>query len=306
MAGRNAAGADNASERYVCHQCFTTHYRNDVLFAAGRTDFRCDVRQAAFRYCVDPKDEFLRWCEEGRTEVLLDWRTLPERRRRWKNGGIEAVQDIDGSWTVRRVCPSCHQPLADPCPVALGWQGDGMRESAALELFYAAQRYDAGRWRCEPQSDGLSLRYYYLTEVGGRRVLGIPDGLEQAKGTYGQDCRRHFLACADCAVVRLELAVRKDGSLDDTKASPALEAMLKSCGFTGIALKMPVVVWLDGLDRESPLEYFAQNGGQLEGRITYGFDRLRLTAGLENDPRQAYQALMWLVNETGAVRGGEK
>ena len=60
---KNTQGGDNG--KYLCSQCFTTHYRNDELFATSRTSRRYDLRQARLRYAQHTADQFEDWCRKG-------------------------------------------------------------------------------------------------------------------------------------------------------------------------------------------------------------------------------------------------
>lgn len=287
-----AGGADAAAAEYLCPFCFTDHYNNDVFFAAGRAAGGRDVRGAAFRRSLGL------W-EDIKEPVLLDWRRLPEARRRWVNGVIAGVQDLDGSWTDRRVCPSCHQILPPPCPLVLGWRGNGPSDSA-VGLFRLAAKLRED-WRFLLEDDGLSMAYGFLLSREGRRLMGSPADLARMKGSYGQGCRQRCCAGADGIVLELELGVRDDGGLDDVGAFRALEALLGACGGNGTPPKMPVVVSLEGLDEaEGALELFGQACGQLERYLGSFFRRKLLTVRAGHDRQEAMRALEWL----GAQLGG--
>lgn len=297
MAPKAEARPDAALGRYLCPQCFTEHYQNDVFFAASRPSLRRDARRDFRRAC-------LRGGADGAGEgpVLLDWRSLPEARRHWEGGAVTAVQDIDGSWTGRRVCPCCHQPLPPPCPVVFGWRGETMDGGAASELFEAAAQAAPERWGFQRPQEGLALGYGYLTAPNGARALCVPDGLERAAGAFGQNCRRRCCTLAAGAVVRLALGRRANGALDDLSAFQTLDALLKDCGYTGIALKPPVVFWLEGLEEEpDPLGVFAREGGQLERRVAYSFGSRLIAAAGADAGREALRAAQWLAEQVRAV-----
>ncbi len=301
MAGKHDSASDASRERYRCMQCFTTHYQNDVLFATGRSTSRCDIRQAAQRYSHCTEERFADWCGRGRTQILLDWRTLPAEARRWERGVISAVQDLDGYWTAQRACPCCHQPLAQTVPVVFGWEGESLCSAPALELLRLAEQTDPARWQLS-RMDQQPLTYGYLSSED-RPLLAVPLGLDEAKGNYGESCRDRCCTSADGAVLRLHLSLAHDGELEDTEAYQSLDLLLKHCGHTGIALKLPLLVWLEGLEPLDAVPLFREKGGQLERRLTYSFEQIYYTADLVHDPAAAVQAVAWLAEQTAACIG---
>jgi len=76
--------------RYICPQCFTAHYRNDVLFGTQRLTDSCDRRQAAFRYALGPRTAFARWCGGGKNQrpvELADAAPVPPPMGEWCDYG---------------------------------------------------------------------------------------------------------------------------------------------------------------------------------------------------------------------------
>lgn len=298
------AGAEGT--RYVCPQCFTVHYQNDVLFASRRLSGFCDRRQAAYRRALEPASAFTRWCREGKTAALLNWRALPQSRRRWEGGVITAVRDLDGGWADQRLCPCCHMPLSAPCPVVVGWDRTGMDSEAASDLLYFAAEMAPDRWKV--RCDGsLPLRYDYLVNSSGAVVLRVPVKPERVEGGYGAGYRRRCCGSASGAVVRLRLRVNEDGGLEDIEAVRTLDAMLEAFGYSGIELKMSAVFLLEGLeDRPDGVELFQRECPQLVRLIQYDFeDSCFAAAGHNWGPEAAVQAVEWLSGHVKCLNAGE-
>ena len=292
------AGAEG--ERYICPQCFTAHYLNDVLFAAQRPSGFCDRRQAAYRYALGPYAAFEQWCASGETAALLNWRALPQSRRQWTNGAITAVRDLDGSWVTRRVCPCCHTPLSPPCPVVIGWAEDGMNIRGAFDLLYCAAELAPASWSMR-REDQLPLRYDYLVGPAGRAVLGVPPAkLEHVGGDYGRELRRRCCNSAAGVVVRLRMRMDENGNLDDIEASHTLDTLLEACGHSGVELKMAAVFLLEGLaNQPDSVKRFQMECPQLARRIQYDFESSFFAAGLFDHSQLAVQAVKWLSDQTG-------
>lgn len=291
--------------RYICPQCFTAHYLNDVLFAARRPSGSCDMRQAAHRYAIGPPAAFARWCKAGEAAALLNWRALPQPRRQWENGEITAVRDLDGSWVTQRVCPCCHMPLSSPCPVIIGWGETGLDNSIASDFLYFAAEAAAGPWKA-CHDDSLPLRYDYLLNSSGTAVLGIPVALERVKDSSGRDYRRRCCESAMGAVVRLKLRVNEGGSLDDIEAFRTLEAMLEACGYSGIELKMLVVFLLEGLsDQPDAVDLFKRECSQLARLIQYDFESCYFIVEPYEHPQAAVQAVEWLSGHISRLNAEE-
>lgn len=297
------AGAEGA--RYICPQCFTVHYQNDVLFAARRPSGRCDIRQAARRYVLQPHAAFAQWCEAGETAALLNWRRLPQSRRRWEEGAITAVRDLDGSWVTQRVCPCCHTPLSPPCPVVFGWGRGGMDGRIASDLLRCAAETAPAFWTMRSE-EGLLLRYDYLVDYAGAAVLGVPAAMERAQSGYWRNFRRRCCSCAAGAVVRLKLRVDADGALDDAEAIQTLYDLLDTCGHSGVELKMSAVFLLEGLeDQPNAVERFQQECVPLARHIEYDFENSCFAVGAQDCPQTAVQAAEWLSEHMGRLRAGE-
>lgn len=286
--------------RYTCPQCFTVHYRNDVLFAARRPGGPCDVRQAAHRRALSSADAFAQWCEAGETEIYLNWRTLPESRRRWKAGVITAVRDLDGRWLDRRVCPCCHMPLTAPFPVVFGWRGNGMSRETAFDLLNLAVRKDPAHFSISQAADTLPLKYDYLLNTSREKVLGVPAMPEHAgDSSYGISCLRRCCASAAGVIARLDIRLDADGVPDDTEAFQTLYALLKACGGSGIGLKTAAVFLLEGLNRPDAMEIFRGGCTQLFRHIQYDFQNSCFVPEPCTHPQEAVQAVKWLSGRVG-------
>jgi len=292
MTRRSRAGAE--TNRYTCPQCFTDHYQNDVLFAGRQTPGMCDMRQAAHRYALSSDIAFEQWCRAGVSEILLNWRTLPQDRRRWNGGAIEAVRDVDGNWLSQRVCPCCHMPLSSFCPVVFGWDENGISGKAVSDLLYFAAESAPSRWRIRRES-GLPLNYDCLLDTTGEMVLKTPAALENARGSHGENIRRRCCGSASGVVVRLQIRQESDDRLDDTRAFRTLYNLLDSCGYSGGEQKMAAVVLLEGLEgRPDAVEVFKRECTQLARHIQYDFADCCFAAGIWEHPQAAVQAVEWL------------
>lgn len=297
-----AAGAEEA--RYTCSQCFTVHYQNDVLFRAKRGSGLCDTRQAARRYALCTHSVFTEWCEAGEAAALLNWRALPQSRRRWSGGAITAVRDMDGSWVTQRVCPCCHISLPPPCPVVFGWKGEGMDGRIASDLLYLASETALSSWRLR-RENGLPLWYDYLTDPVGA-AMGVPVALESAKEKIGSDCIRRCCTAAAGAVVYLELRMDEDGRLDDGAAFLTLHSLLDICGHSGMELKLPTVFLLDGLEGgEDTMERLQRECSQLIWCVQYNFENYYFAVGAHDHPQVAVQAVEWLSGHISRLNPGE-
>lgn len=297
------AGAEG--ERYICSQCFTPHYLNDVLFAAHRPSGPCDRRQAVHRYSIGPSAAFVQWCEAGETEALLNWRALPQSRRQWKDGAITAVQDLDGSWITKRVCPCCHTPLSPPCPVVIGWEGSEMCSGTAVDFLHFAAEAAPDTWKVH-REDQLPLRYDHLVDPAGTAVLRVPVNLERAKGDHGRALRSRCCNSAAGVVIRFHLRTDENGDLDDIEASHTLDTLLNACSYFGTELKMPAVFLLEGLaDRPDSVERFQAECPQLARRMRYDFESSYFAAGLRDHPQAAVQAVNWLSDQIVRLNAGK-
>ncbi len=294
--------------RYICPQCFTAHYRNDVLFGTQRLTDSCDRRQAAFRYALGPSTAFARWCGGGKTSVLLNWRTLPQSRRQWENGAIMAVRDLDGRWVTQRICPCCHMPLSSPYPVVIGWKSSGMHSKTASSLLSFVAETAPDCWKTR-QDRTLPLWYDYLENASKEVVFGVPVRPERVGGSYGASYRRRCCESASGAVVRRGLRMEESGSLDNTEAVRALDTMLEAFDYSGVKLKVSVVflLELEGVeDQPDAVELFRRECPQLVRLIQYNFADSYFAANpCGRDPQAAAWAVKWLSSRVSRLNAGE-
>lgn len=289
--------------RYLCPQCFTSHFWNDVLFASRRSAGRCDPRQAARRRALWEEEDFLRWCREGRNPVLLNWRTLPEERRQWRDGAIMAVRDMDGSWLDQRVCPCCHSLLPPrPFPVVVGWQEDGYNSALAGELLQAAARGDPGRWMLRREAD--TVHYSRLVTPDGGTALGVPLLPAGEQKGYVANCVARCCAAAEGAVLRLRVGPDGEGGLDGQAALEALWGLQEACGCAPPQRRLFAVCLLEGVEQPGGVERFRQQCSSVAREIEYSFENCYFIAGGAENPQAAVQAAAWLSGHVNGL-GGE-
>lgn len=243
---------------------------------------------------------------------------MPPRLRREENGVVMAVKDSGEGWVSQRVCPCCHNPLPPPCPVIFGWQGTRLCGDTAVELLQLAAEGMPAQGNGLELDKLLPLPYYYWLGKGCR--LGVPAGLETANGTYGRNCRHRCCSSAHGAVVRLALAWDEQRGWDDGEAFLTIESFLKACGYAGQALKLPTVIILEGIkktekiegiertkgiEKKTSIEFFRQNGGQLERRIAYTLENVYFAAGWPVAAIEAVNAVTWLNGQISRLQREE-
>ena len=225
---------------------------------------------------------------------------MPEPRRRWTDGAITAVQDLDGTWLTRRVCPCCHVPLPEKAfPVVFGWREDGPDSELASGLLRLAARAAPGRWQLRQEK--LAVRYYLLTDPAGDPVLGVPALPAWEKKGLAPDLIRRCCGSAAGAVVRLRLGTDGDGGVDTRAALEALCGLLDVCGCSGSEHKLAVLFLVEGLDRPDAAGYFQRECANLAREMEYSFADSCFAAGVEEDPQAAVRAVDWLSGHAGRL-----
>lgn len=259
---------------YLCGQCFARHHSNDVLFGTDRYTSSCDVRQAAHRYAFAGPQAYEDWCRAGKSRVLLDWQQLPASQWQVEQGVIRRVQDANGRWYDRRICPSCHNAVENVRNCLLvGWTGRGMDMPWAAGVVSKAAA--GGEWDTLVlvESDNSSaLRYARFLCKSKGVGLAVPVGLQQAQGSYAQACTHRCGQNAAAALLELELRESEtpllNGKLDTGAAEDALSGFLEFAGYVGKPLALPTAVLIRGL---APGEDTAQ---QLRREAVQLFNRL--------------------------------
>ncbi len=279
---------------YLCPQCFTRHYINDVFFVSKRTTGICDMRNAAHRYTFSKREEFLGWCSAGKSSLLLDWRSLPQARRRWNGGIIEAVKDTDGRWIEEKACPCCHVPLPQECPVVFGWSDRGLDCPEARKMLMEAA---PGNWKGLMYDGSQPLSYDIIEDAEGRQMFSVPAGIEEAEGSWGEGCRSRLCINADGAVVILRFSRDSLGGIDGSVAERSLSELLDYCGYSGSRLGFPVVVLLEGIEAEDPVKAFRTRAGTARQCLEQCFERTYISPGCGSGSRLLSEALGWLIKE---------
>lgn len=296
-------GVQVKQRRYLCPQCFTSHFWNDVLFASRRDSDRYDLRQAARRRELCTPERFQQWCRKGKSPVLLNWRALPEERRQWKEGAIAAVRDMDGTWLDQRVCPCCHTPLPRrPFPVVVGWQEDGYSSALADALLRTAVLGEPRRWRLHQEEDA-PVRYSSLVTQDGAIALGAPLLPEGETKGYAANCVARCCAAAEGAVLRLRMEPDGQGGLDGQAALTALWGLQEACGCASPQRKLAVVCLLEGVEQPDGVERFRQKCTSLAREIEYSFESSYFAAGTPEDPRAVVKAVIWLCEHISGLDG---
>lgn len=296
MAKKKKAGAIPPEQQSrLCPQCFTRHFVNDVLFISKRTTKRCDMRNAIHRYTFGRDQEFLNWCTNGRSSVLVDWRAVPETRRRWNGGIIQAVQDIDGTWLDEKACPCCHVPFLLECPVIFGWNDKGLDCAEARRMLAEATPRN---WRGLMYDGTQPLPYDKLEDAEGRQILGVPAGIEKGNGSWGTGCRSRMCMNADGVVILLRFAENRLGGITSLEAERSLLDLLDHCGYTGNPLELPVVVLLEGIEAENPMQTLESQAPPIRNCLKQCFGRTYILSENKRNEQQWTAALRWLVEET--------
>lgn len=295
--------ADARQTRYVCPQCFTSHFRNDVLFVSGSPSGREDGRQAVRRRALSQDSAFLPGRRETESALLLNWRAMPETRRRWSDGVITAVRDLDGTWQTQRVCPCCHVPLPEkPCPVVFGWGEKGVESELARDLLRLAAETAPDRWRLRREEQPQLVQYHLLTDPAGEPLLGVPGLPAWEKEGLASNLVRRCCGAAAGAVVRLRAEMDADGEIDSQAALEALCGLQDICGYSGFELKLSVVFLVEGLGRPDAAELFQQKCANLAREIDYSFENSCFVAGVEEAPQGAVRAVDWLSGHLSRLR----
>lgn len=233
---------DNSNRKYLCPQCFTIHYRNDVLFATGHYTSHCDTRQAALRYAFQTSDAFEKWCAVGVSEQMVSWTDRPEEDRKFRNGVIEAMRDANGNLLKKKVCPYCHSSVLLNTRVLFGWNNEAIDNSLPTQLLRCSGLEENEQ---SGQNESEALEYYRVKLNGTPLVLGVPQRLESATDNYARACQQRCCTNAHGAVVLLEVT-RTGNELDTSSAENTFENFLQVCGYSGKPLEMPTIFLLQG------------------------------------------------------------
>lgn len=294
---KNKQGGENG--KYLCSQCFTTHYRNDVLFATNRVSHRYDLRQVRLRYALQPRERFVEWCRKGRNLVLADWRYFGSGERTVADGVVTGVRDVNGELLRRRVCPQCHCAILPDMILLAGWNHTGVDTVTVRAMLDSARR--SGGYRCERvmQEDLQQvLEYEICSRTGTDICYGVPVGLEDAASEETEKYIRAYMSGAHAAVLSLELKPydgAPDLALDADEAEEDADAFLDMLGYVGDPLEKPVVVILNGIPAGyNPQQLLEQHARPLLNRLQLSLKNLRFLVGADDPAANARQALEWI------------
>ena len=305
---KQAVGAGENS-KYLCSQCFTTHYRNDVLFATSRTSRRYDLRQARLRYALHSADQFEDWCRKGKNLVLADWRYFGVEDRTLTNGVVTALRDANGELLRHRVCPQCHCVVLPDMILLAGWNRDGVDTAAVQAMLHSAQQ--GGGYKCETVMHAdlqQVLEYEICSRTGTGMCFGTPVGLENAVTEETEKYTRAYMSGAHAALLTLELKEYDDAmpemSLNADEAEETADAFFDMLGYVGDALDKPVVVVLNGLPAGSnPQQVLEKRAPALLNRLRLCLKNLRFLAGADDPAANARQALEWIAAQRARIDG---
>ena len=290
---KNKQGGENG--KYLCSQCFTTHYRNDVLFATNRMTHRYDLRQARLRYALQPREQFEAWCRKGQNLVLADWRYFGSEERTVADGVVTGVRDVNGELLRRRVCPQCHCAILPDMILLAGWNHTGVDTVTVRAMLDSAAQ--SGGYRCERvlQEDLQQvLEYEICSRTGAGACYGVPVGLEDAASEETEKYIRAYMNGAHAAVLSLELK-NCDEVLDADEAEEDTDTFLEMLGYVGDPLEKPVVVILNGIPAGyNPQQLLEQQARPLLNRLQLSLKNLRFLVGADDPAANARQALEWI------------
>lgn len=284
-----------AERRYLCPQCFSTHYYNDVLFTEdGWVTPHCDIRQAVHRSTFDPEG-FADWCAAGRSPVVRTWRGCAPQDLRTLGDTVLGMRDPGGTWLSRRVCPVCHSVLPQAFPILFGWDAGGMNNGIVQKLFALAAGAEGGVWHAAQQENPGVLAYEFVQRNQDIAYLSVPLGLENAHTHYGQSCINNCCLNAQGVVVELPLDAGTDGRVDESRAEKAVASLLERCQYGSTALKKAVVCIVTGPEGEKdPVGRLEQEDKQLLLRMRYSFTDVQIV-GAPLDAKQGTDILDWLL-----------
>lgn len=291
---KNKQFTEKAGGRYLCQQCFSLRYRNDVLFTKQSwVTSLCDIRQAVHRAAFDP-DRFDAWCRAGKSRVVMTWHGRPLDSLRVCNGVVQAMQDAGGEWLDQKVCPICHSLLMEEFPIVFGWSSQGLDSAPVREMFRQACEGDESTWSLLDEETTEAVRYEYIQKKDGSLRMGVPAGLDQGDTNHAQLCRDNCCLNVEGVIVRLVLKPAPDGEIDDLEAEQTLNALLQRCQYSGTAMKKCAVFVISAPDmEEEPAQYLERRAEQLFRSIQYSFARVRFAASGQT-PQQASEILSWL------------
>ncbi len=293
----NSAGENG---KYLCSQCFTTHYSNDVLFATPRMTKRYDLRQARLRYALQTPEAFEDWCGKGEALILADWRGAGAQERILTDGVVVGMRNVNGEELRHRVCPQCHCVILPEMILMGGWSAAGVDTAAARAMLHSVGA--APGYRCDTvMATELQqvLPYEVCSRSGTTVHYGVPTGLEDAVSEEAQRYHQAYISSCHAAVLTLDLAeyegATPDQNLDFGAAEDVTDAFLAAAGYVGDPLEKPVVVVLNGLQAGvNPQRSLEQRARPLLNHLQLCLKNVRFLVGADDPDSNARQALEWI------------